>query len=65
MAGNVVTRERKGLLLPQKADEGKTNMRKIDGPVAILMAMSRAMLRDAPEDESLSDHLERHGIRTL
>lgn len=65
MAGNVVTRERKGLLIPQKADEGKTNMRKIDGMVAILMAMSRAMLQDAPQEESLSDHLETHGIRTL
>ncbi len=49
MAGNVVTRERKGLLIPQKADEGKTNMRKIDGMVAILMAMSRAMLGDQIE----------------
>jgi len=46
MAGNVVTRENKGCLIPMKADEGKTNMRKIDGMIAILMAMSRALLAD-------------------
>lgn len=58
MAGNVVTRERKGLLMPQKADEGKTNMRKIDGMVAILMAMYRAMAADGAAPsllESLTD----------
>ncbi|MBF8694912.1 terminase large subunit [Pseudomonas fulva] len=46
MAGNIVTREHRGCLVPMKADEGKTNMRKIDGMVAILMAMSRALLAD-------------------
>lgn len=65
MAGNVVTRENRGCLIPQKADEGKTNLRKIDGMVAILMAMSRALLADGPQEETLSDHLESHGIRTL
>ncbi|MCE4058446.1 terminase large subunit [Pseudomonas sp. Au-Pse12] len=64
-AGNVVTREYKGCLTPQKADEGKTNLRKIDGLVAVLMAMSRALLTDAPRDATLSEHLESHGIRTL
>ncbi len=29
-----------------KEDEGKGNLRKIDGMVAILMGMSRAMLAD-------------------
>lgn len=65
MAGNVVTREYKGCLTPMKADEGKTNLRKIDGMVAVLMAMSRALLADAPRDPTLSEHLETHGIRTL
>ncbi|MFG0501092.1 terminase large subunit [Pseudomonas putida] len=65
MAGNIVTREHKGCLVPMKADEGKTNMRKIDGMIAILMAMSRALLADAPQEDTVSEHLEKHGIRTL
>lgn len=52
MAGNVVAKEFKGCLTPMK--EG--NDRKIDGMVAILMAMSRAILADAVEP-SLLDRL--------
>jgi phage terminase large subunit-like protein len=46
MAGNVTTKEYRGCLTPMKEDEGKGNLRKIDGMVAILMGMSRAMLAD-------------------
>lgn len=56
MAGNVTTKEYRGCLTPMKADEGKANLRKIDGIVAILMAMSRAMLADQVEG-SLLDSL--------
>lgn len=45
-ASNVATREVKGCLVPMKADEGKSNLRKIDAMVAILMAMSRALASD-------------------
>lgn len=65
MAGNVVTREYKGCLVPMKADEGKANMKKIDGMVATLMAVYRAILHDAPKDDSVSEHIEKHGIRSL
>lgn len=61
MAGNVVAKEYKGCLTPTKEKPD----RKIDGLVAILMAMSRALLADAPQDDTLSEHLESHGIRTL
>lgn len=64
MAGNVVTREYKGCLTPQKADENKANLRKIDGMVAILMAMSRAMLGEfAPQ--SLLDSLTDDDLLTM
>lgn len=65
MAGNVTSKEFRGCLTPMKSDEGKGNLRKIDGMVAILMAMSRALLVDAPQEETVSDHIEKHGIRTL
>lgn len=42
--------------------EGNDN--KIDGAVALIMAIGRAMLGETKED-SLSDHIETHGIRTL
>lgn len=45
-AGNVVVRPFKGCITPMKADEGKTDMRKIDGIVAALMAMNRAMVSE-------------------
>ncbi|MDE9566783.1 terminase large subunit, partial [Xenorhabdus bovienii] len=35
---------------------------KIDGAVALIMAMGRAILHEAP---SLSDHLISHGVRSL
>lgn len=53
MASNVTAREYKGCLTPMKEDEGKGNLRKIDGMVAILMAMSRAMLADQTEGDIL------------
>ncbi|MCP4597786.1 terminase large subunit [Neptuniibacter sp.] len=37
---------------------------KIDGAVALIMAIGRSMLSEGRED-TLSDHLETHGIRTL
>ena len=46
MAGNVAVKEYRGCLTPRKADEGKGNIRKIDGMVAVLMAMNRAMVAD-------------------
>ncbi|MNV95905.1 Phage Terminase [compost metagenome] len=55
-AGNVVVRPLKGCITPMKADEGKTDMRKIDGIVAILMAMHRAMVSEF-EPRSLLDTL--------
>lgn len=54
MAGNVVTRPYKGCLTPMKADEGKTDLRKIDGMVAILMAISRALMADGVAPSVLS-----------
>lgn len=42
--------------------EGNDN--KIDGAVALMMAIGRFLLNEAPE-ETLSDHIENHGIRTL
>jgi len=42
--------------------EGNDN--KIDGAVALMMAIGRIMLSDVKE-ETLSDHLETYGIRTL
>lgn len=42
--------------------EGLDN--KIDGAVALIMAIGRAML-GGQQEETLSDHLENHGIRTL
>lgn len=56
MAGNVTAKEYRGCLTPMKEDEGKGNLRKIDGMVAVLMAMSRAMLADYAE-RSLLDTL--------
>ena len=51
MASNVVTRELKGNLCPMK----DSNDRKIDGMVALLMAMDRAMSNQAAYDP-LSDY---------
>ncbi|MNN99616.1 hypothetical protein D3C81_2193040 [compost metagenome] len=41
-----MVRPYRGCITPQKADEGKTDMRKIDGIVAALMAMNRAMVSE-------------------
>ncbi|WP_027967311.1 terminase large subunit [Halomonas halocynthiae] len=38
------------------------NQNKIDGAVALIIAIGRAMV---PQEDDLSDHLEEHGIRTL
>ncbi|WP_028471297.1 terminase large subunit [Neptunomonas japonica] len=44
--------------------EGNDN--KIDGAVALIMAIGRAMLdQNTPHEDDISDHLETHGIRTL
>ena len=59
MASNVVTRELKGNLCPMK----ESNDRKIDGMVALLMAISRAMTDES--ESTLSAHLETVGIRSL
>lgn len=59
MASNVVTRELKGNLCPMK----ESNDRKIDGMVALLMAMDRAMSNEVKQ--GLSNHIENVGIRTL
>lgn len=62
MASNVVAKvDAKENIYPRK--ERAEN--KIDGIVAILMALGRAILADAPQEDDLSDHLESHGIRTL
>ena len=53
MAGNVTAKEYRGCLTSMKEDEGKGNLRKIDGMVAVLMAMSRAMLADQVEGSLL------------
>lgn len=59
--GNVVGRYLPGnddVVRPIK--QGSHN--KIDGAVALIMAIGRAMV---PHEKDLSDHLEDHGIRTL
>lgn len=62
MASNVVAKlDAKENIFPRK--ERAEN--KIDGIVAILMALGRATLDDGPHDDDLSDHLESYGIRTL
>lgn len=44
--------------------EGTDN--KIDGAVALIMAIGRAHLaNNSPEEQTASDHIEKHGIRTL
>ena len=44
--------------------EGNDN--KIDGAVALIMAIGRALLdHNTPHEDDISDHLETHGIRTL
>lgn len=62
MASNVVCKEdAKNNIYPRKErDENK-----IDGIIAGLMALGRAVLDDAPKDPTLSDHLAEHGIRSL
>ena len=59
--GNVVAKYMPGnddVMRPIK--QGDHN--KIDGAVALIMAIGRAM---TPQEDDLSDHLEKHGIRTL
>ncbi len=59
--GNVVAKYMPGnddVMRPIK--QGDHN--KIDGAVALIMAIGRAM---TPQEDDLSDHLEEHGIRTL
>lgn len=61
MASNVTAKEDKNEnVFPNK--EHKDN--KIDGMVALFIAMSR-ILRHGEGETDLSDHLENHGIRTL
>jgi phage terminase large subunit-like protein len=61
--GNVI-----GKFLPGNDDVVRAikqgNDNKIDGAVALIMAIGRVLARAAPED-SLSDHIVKHGIRTL
>lgn len=62
MASNVTAKsDAKDNIYPRK----ERNENKIDGIIAILMALGRAMNADAPGDPSLSDHIAEHGIRTL
>ncbi|SDO29506.1 Phage terminase-like protein, large subunit, contains N-terminal HTH domain [Halomonas shengliensis] len=62
MASNVVAKvDAKENIYPRK----ERSENKIDGIIAILMALGRAVLADGPQDDDLSDHLENHGIRTL
>ena len=62
MASNVVAKaDAKENIYPRK--ERVEN--KIDGIVATLMALGRALFDEAPKDKTLSDHLAEHGIRSL
>jgi len=62
MASNVVAKaDAKENIYPRK--ERVEN--KIDGIIAILMALGRALFDEAPKEKTLSDHLAEHGIRSL
>ena len=61
--GNVISKHLPGnddVVRPIK--QGEDN--KIDGAVALIMAIGRVLANAHPED-TLSDHLSKHGIRTL
>lgn len=61
MASNVVAKlDAKDNIYPNK----ERNENKIDGVVALIMALSRSITGTEAE-ESLSDHIVKHGIRTL
>ncbi|MBD5704146.1 hypothetical protein IF917_29605, partial [Citrobacter freundii] len=38
---------------------------KIDGPAALFTAMSRMLVNGGEQQDSLSDHLESYGVRSL
>lgn len=62
MASNVVAKlDAKDNIYPNK--ERPEN--KIDGIVAAIMALSRAIAGKQEEGPDLSDHIVKHGIRTL
>ena len=48
----------------EKPDKGKSGD-KIDGIVGLIMALSRAIAGKEEEGPGLSDHIIKHGIRTL
>jgi phage terminase large subunit-like protein len=61
MASNVLAKlDVKDNIYPNK--ERPEN--KIDGIVALIMSLSRAIANVIPE-ETLSDHITKHGLRTL
>lgn len=46
--------------------QGKRSSRKIDGAVASLMGVSRILaLTSTAEEDDLSKHIEKHGVRRL
>ena len=63
MVGNVVSKKgANDTDFPHK----EKSFKKIDGAVAALMGVSRILtLNSNPEEQTLSNHLERHGIRKL
>ena len=62
--GNVIGKELPGSDDIVRPTKDKATNNKIDGATALLMAISRAMFGDIRE-ETISDHIENHGIRTL
>lgn len=62
MASNVVAKtDAKENIYPRK----ERNENKIDGIVALLMALGRAMVSGQDDGSSLSEHIAEYGIRTL
>lgn len=63
MIGNVISKTGKN---ETEFPDKEKRFKKIDGAVALLMGISRILtLNSNPEDEGLSGHLEKHGVRKL
>lgn len=63
MIGNVVSKTGKN---DSEFPDKEKKFKKIDGAVALLMAISRVLaLTSTPEQDDLSKHIEKHGVRRL